>query len=58
MPIKKEIRTADFPTTRSYLMVMLCNVHDELVKRSDLPALAALLAGGEAAAVQQQGLAG
>jgi hypothetical protein len=47
MPIKKEIRSADFPTTRSYLMVALCNIHDELTKRSDLPLLAADLGGSE-----------
>jgi hypothetical protein len=40
MPINKEIRTRDFATTRNYLRVMLCNVHDQLVNRADLPALA------------------
>jgi hypothetical protein len=43
MPIHKDIRTADFPTTRSYLQVMLCNIHDELTKRADVPAVARLL---------------
>jgi hypothetical protein len=57
MPIEKEVRTADFPTTRSYLMITMCNIHDELGKRSDLPSLAALLAGRETVATQQQGLA-
>jgi hypothetical protein len=46
MPIHKDIRTPDFPTTRSYLQVMLCNIHDELTKRTDLPAVTRLL--GEA----------
>lgn len=39
MPIHKEIRTRDFPTTHSYLKVTLCNFHDELTRRGDLPAL-------------------
>ena len=49
---------ADFPTTRNYLKITMCNIHDELVQRSELPALAALLAGRDAAAAQQPGLAG
>ncbi len=40
MPIKKEIRSPDFPTTHSYLRIVLCNIHDELISRADLPALA------------------
>lgn len=40
MPIHKEIRSRDFPTTLSYLKIMLCNIHDELTNRADLPALA------------------
>lgn len=40
MPIHKEIRSRDFPTTHSYLKIMLCNIHDELTSRADLPALA------------------
>ena len=43
MPITKEVRSADFPTTRSYLMVTLCNIHDELTNRANLPVLAASL---------------
>ena len=46
MPIKKEARSADFPTTRSYLMVTLCNIHDELTSRIDAPALAQSLRSG------------
>jgi hypothetical protein len=45
MPIKKEARSADFPTTRSYLMVTLCNFHDELTSRLDAPALLESLHG-------------
>jgi hypothetical protein len=40
MPINKEIRTRDFPTTHSYLRIMLCNIHDELTRRADLAAIA------------------
>jgi len=40
MPFHKEVRTRDFPTTHSYLKVMLCNIHDELTSRADVPALA------------------
>jgi len=39
MPIHKSIRTPDFPTTRSYLKVVLCNIHDELAQRMDAPTL-------------------
>jgi hypothetical protein len=58
MPIKKEIRTADFPTTRSFLMIMLCNIHDELTKRSDLPVLAASLSRAAATEAGGEGVAG
>src|SRR5688572_27646364 len=40
MPINKEVRSRDFPTTHSYLKITLCNVHEELTRRADLPALA------------------
>ena len=43
MPIHEKLRGRDFPTTRNYLRVTLCNVHDELTKRLDLPAIAAAL---------------
>ena len=46
MPIKKEVRSADFPTTRGYLMVVLCNIHDELSGRIDAPAVARQLVEG------------
>jgi hypothetical protein len=39
MPIHEKLRTRDFPTTRNYLRVTLCNVHDEFVKRLDMPAV-------------------
>lgn len=41
MPIHKSLRGQDFPTLKSYLKVTLCNVHDELTKRLDAPAIAA-----------------
>jgi hypothetical protein len=43
MPFHKDVRSRDFPTTRSYLQVMLCNIHDELTNRADAPAVARLL---------------
>jgi hypothetical protein len=41
MPIHEKLRGRDFPTTRNYLRAQLCNIHEEFVKRLDLPALAA-----------------
>jgi hypothetical protein len=40
MPIAKEVRSRDLPTTHSYLKIALCNIHEELTRRADLPALA------------------
>jgi hypothetical protein len=39
MPIHEKLRGRDFSTTRNYLRVTLCNIHDEFVKRLDLPAV-------------------
>jgi hypothetical protein len=39
MPIAKEVRSRDFSTTHSYLKIALCNTHEELTRRADLPAL-------------------
>jgi hypothetical protein len=41
MPIHEKLRGRDFPTTHNYLMVTLCNIHDELTKRVDAPVLLA-----------------
>jgi hypothetical protein len=46
MPIHEKLRSAEFPTTRSYLRVTMCNIHDELEKRLDAQTLAPLLTGG------------
>ena len=47
MPIHEKLRGRDFPTTHNYLKVTLCNIHDELTKRIDAPAVAnSLRAGG------------
>jgi hypothetical protein len=43
LPIHAKLRTAEAPTIRNYLRVTLCNIHDELTKRVDADALAALL---------------
>ena len=40
MPIHEKLRGRDFATTRNYLRVALCNIHDEFVKRLDVPAFA------------------
>ena len=48
MPIHEKLRGPDFPTTRNYLRVTLCNIHDELIKRMDAAALANILAGENA----------
>ena len=45
MPFDKALLTNDVPTTRSYLRLTLTNIRDELLKRMDAAALAALLAG-------------
>ncbi len=57
MPIKKEVRSADYPTTRSYLMITLCNIHDDLTSRSNLPVLAASLNQFETPQADRQGAA-
>lgn len=48
MPIHEKLRGSDFPTIRNYLRVTLCNIHDELTQRSNVRALAAMLAGDRA----------
>ena len=49
MPIHEKLRGRDFPTTRNYLRVSLCNIHDELVSRMDRAALERTLTTGAAA---------
>jgi hypothetical protein len=39
MPIHEKLRTQDFPTTRSYLRLTMCNIHDEFSRRVDAPAV-------------------
>jgi hypothetical protein len=41
MPIHEKLRGRDFPTTRNYLRVAMCNIHDEFIDRLDVPAMAA-----------------
>lgn len=41
MPIHESLRGQDFATLRNYLTVTLCNVHHELTKRLDAPAMSA-----------------
>jgi hypothetical protein len=47
MPIHEKLRGRDFPTTRNYLRVTLCNIHDEFTRRMDAGVLAAMLTGSE-----------
>jgi len=39
MPIHEKLRGRDFQTTRNYLRVSLCNIHDELISRMDRTAV-------------------
>jgi hypothetical protein len=39
MPIHEKLRGRDFPTTRNYLRVNLCNIRDELEERANVPAI-------------------
>ncbi len=51
MPIHEKLRSAEFPTTRSYLRVNMANIHDELTKRLVPDAAAGSLRGfGQVAA--------
>ena len=43
MPIHKKLRGQDFATLKSYLKVTLCNVHEELTKHVNAPAVVASL---------------
>jgi hypothetical protein len=49
MPIHEKLRGRDFDTTRNYLRVCLCNIHDELIARMDKAALERALIAGAAA---------
>jgi hypothetical protein len=39
MPIHEKLRGRDFATTRNYLRIALCNIHDELTQRMDAAAV-------------------
>lgn len=45
MPIHEKLRVRDFPTTRNYLRVAMCNIHDEFSERLDVPAVVSSLSG-------------
>jgi hypothetical protein len=49
MPIHEKLRGRDFQTTRNYLRVSICNIHDELIARMDKAALERALMVGAAA---------
>ena len=48
MPIHEKLRGRDFETTRNYLRVCLCNIHDELIGRIDRAAVRQALTDGAA----------
>jgi hypothetical protein len=48
MPIHEKLRGRDFQTTRNYLRVSLCNIHDEFIGRMDRAALQRALIAGAA----------
>ena len=47
MPIHKKLRGTDYGTTKNYLKVTLCNIHDELTRRIDAKAVADALGLGK-----------
>jgi hypothetical protein len=49
MPIHEKLRARDFPTTRNYLRIAICNIRDEFEKRADIPAVAASFESAEVA---------
>jgi hypothetical protein len=49
MPIHKKLRGRDYATTKNYLKVTLCNIHDELTRRLDPNALSHALGMAEGA---------
>jgi hypothetical protein len=49
MPIHEKLRGRDFQTTRNYLRVSLCNIHDELMSRMDRAAVERALTADAAA---------
>ncbi len=49
MPIHEKLRGRDFQTTRNYLRVSLCNIHDELTSRMDRAAVQRALLADAAA---------
>ena len=55
LPIHEELRQSEFPTIRGYLRATLCNVHEELTKRIDAPAVAASLRGPSAVSGDEPG---
>ena len=45
MPIHQKLRAPDFPAIGNYLRVSLINIHDDLIARIDIPAVARSLLG-------------
>jgi hypothetical protein len=55
MPIHKKLRSSDYGTTKSYLKVTLCNIHDELTRRLDAKAAADALGVAEGDSLKGSG---
>ena len=45
LPIHPELRAPDYGTTRNYLKIVMCNIHDELTERMIAPAISRQLCG-------------
>lgn len=45
MPIHPELKASDYGTTRNYLKVVMCNIHDQLTERMNAPTISRLLIG-------------
>jgi hypothetical protein len=58
MPIHEKLRGRDYPTTKNYLKITLCNIHDELTKRLEPGAMAHALGLGDTGASATDGRAG
>ena len=54
MPINEKLRRSEFPTIHGYLKATLCNVHEELTRRIDAPAVVASLLEGRVSEQEPQ----
>lgn len=54
MPIHPDLRATDYGTTRNYLRIVLCNVHDELETRMDAAAVSRMLLSDQAESAEPE----